>query len=194
VKTERRFCASGDIMKITKTTVECYKVRDLKEGWANITIDDLGEKGRVQIASDFGDWQYYWNACGCPFKVFLTRLNLDYVADKFREDEHINIEKTIKGYKESVLQSRRFGDLKKKRARAVYDDIKQLQKDWWSPNDFKEAMHLKVHLLKYFDNMPEASYDVSPMFKRFWKEIWLPFMANLKNEIMANELAAVETI
>lgn len=171
-------------MKITKSTVECYKIRELKEGWANITIDDLGTSGRVQIASDFGDWQYYWSSCGCPFKEFLTRLNMDYVADKFREDEHVSIKKTINAYKSAVLECRRFDGMSKARARDIWRDITALAESWWTPESFSVEIRDKEHLLEFYNWTPETCTDVSPLFKRFWNEIWVGFIDHLKAEII----------
>lgn len=48
-------------MVIEKTQIELYKVRlDGGQGWADISIDAKEKSGRIQIASDWGAWQYYW--------------------------------------------------------------------------------------------------------------------------------------
>jgi hypothetical protein len=71
---------------IEKAQCEVYMLRLRKGGgyWADITLHCHNNAGCIQIASDYGRWQYYWGACGCPFKEFLTELNdMEYVASKF---------------------------------------------------------------------------------------------------------------
>ncbi len=71
--------------KITKSTCEVYKLRhECGMYWADITLDCGEKSGRIQIASDYGTWQNYWGCCGCSFKEFLTRLDVEYTAGKFR--------------------------------------------------------------------------------------------------------------
>ena len=44
---------------ITKKVVECYHLRGVNQssGWADITIDAAGSRGRVSISSDYGSYQ-----------------------------------------------------------------------------------------------------------------------------------------
>ena len=188
----RLFLQSGnkkrEKMKITKSTVECYKIRDLKEGWADITIDAKDEYGRISIASDFGNWQYFWSHCGMPFKRFLTTVDKDYVARKFGAKGFLDVDSTIKNYKETLIESRRFG-MDKKKARKIYDEIKFLEKHWTGQTEFEIVISTLPNLMSYWDGMPEASKTYHPLFSRFWDEIWIEFVAHLKTE--STELAAV---
>lgn len=84
---------------VTKTHVECYKLRrpGTGDGWADITLDVNGNAGRIQIASDYGSWEHYWGSCGCPFKEFLINLSKDihYAAGKFGEGKWFDQEATM---------------------------------------------------------------------------------------------------
>ena len=69
---------------INKTQCEVYKLRhECGMYWADITVDSGEKSGRIQIASDYGSWQNYWSCCGCSFKEFLTKLDMQYTAGKF---------------------------------------------------------------------------------------------------------------
>ena len=49
---------------VTKTTVEKYTIRhSTGRYWADIVLDCGVNSGRIQVASDFGDWQYFFGAC-----------------------------------------------------------------------------------------------------------------------------------
>ncbi|MDQ4121697.1 MAG: hypothetical protein M3209_09655 [Acidobacteriota bacterium] len=167
---------------ISKHTVECYKIRHLQNGgWADITIDANGEKGRIQIASDYGDWQHHWIACGMPFKQFLTQLGIDYVADKFRANEWFDSEGTVQLYRECVCERRRCEGTSKETARAVWNEIKALE--GLDKQSFRDELSHSSAILRFFDNCPPTETSIDPLFKRFWQECWLPFMEELKAEV-----------
>ncbi len=173
----------AEIPTIEKSTVECYKIRGLSgSGWADITIDANGEKGRIQIASDYGSYQHFWSSCGCGFKQFLTQLNLDYVADKFRADDYFDAKKTVRNYKETLIEARKFGDMEKSRARIIFDEIKSLE-EFYSKDSFIAQINYECpHILAYYDNTPELCESVHPRFIRFWNDCWLPLMEVFKQE------------
>lgn len=80
---------------INKNTVEQYKIRHSSGScWADIVLDSGDGCGRIQIASDFGDWQYYWGSCGCSFKKFLTEIDMGYFAGKVGESDWFDIDAT----------------------------------------------------------------------------------------------------
>ena len=93
--------------KITKSTVEVYRFR-AEEGayWADVTIDSppAAHYGRISIASDFGSWNYYWGACGTPFKIFLAGCDQHYVAKNFGAASFFSAEATLKAYRQEVEQ------------------------------------------------------------------------------------------
>jgi hypothetical protein len=171
---------------LTKSTVECYKIRHASGMyWADITIDAKDKTGRIQIASDYGDWQYYWGACGCPFKQFLTELGIDYVAGKFGEGSHFDEEKTIRHYKQYTIEQRKTDDLSAAEAREIWEDIKFLTNNGSDKLDeFCNTMYNECHALMYFFNhQPDTIKIISPQFRMFWDNIWAFFVAALKREI-----------
>lgn len=169
---------------VTKSTVESYKIRFNKIGyWADINIDSGERSGRIQIASDFGDWQYYWGACGKSFKEFLTKLNIEYCADKFGCGRWFDHAKTITSWKEYLFEQRRNDYVSQKDARTIYEQIKELE-DCDEQNVFNALVWEKHELMELFDHNPDICHDVNPLFKRFWNEIWKPvFVEALKNEL-----------
>lgn len=179
---------------ITKKVVECYQLRGVNQssGWADITIDAAGSRGRVSISSDYGSYQNYWNSCGKPFKKFLLDLNMEYAADKFGADRHFDHAGTMEIYRLSVLERRRSEGISKEKARKVWDEIKSLNTCWYE-EDFKSKLNECSNLLAYFDWCPEFSRGVTPRFKKFWKECWLVLCEELKKEIQG-EVNCYETI
>lgn len=168
---------------ITKSTVECYKIRHPKLlYWADITVDHNGSKGRIQIASDFGDYQYYWGACGCSFKEFLCKIGIDYAACKFGADRCFDSEATITSYKETIIQYRRCGNLSDVEARKLFNEIKNLE-DTSSENEFCAHLSHTNTLMDFFDWHPTLVRTITPQFKKFWNQIWPIFTTQLKNEI-----------
>lgn len=182
-----------DKFSIKRGSVECYKVRHSSGMyWADIVIDASGNAGRVQIASDYGSWEYYWGSCGCPFKQFLTQLGIDYVAGKFGEAKWLDLDATIKSYKGQVIEYRRDGSMSSSIARALFDEIKDLEEEY--PNDessFCVAMNNKEQLMKWFDYCPSPVHSISPQFRKFWEHVWPVFKTELLNEVSQELLASV---
>lgn len=170
---------------ITKSTVECYKIRHEKSFyWADITVDHNGGKGRISIASDFGSYQHYWGACGNSFKEFLCKIGIDYAADKFGADRWFDPELTIKSYKETVLDYRRTESIEAEQARKLFNEIKELEEVGSSESEFCHVLQQQESLMKFFDWCPNLSKTISPQFRNFWKEIWPVFIQELKNETL----------
>lgn len=170
--------------KITKTNVECYKLR-LPGGdyWADITLDSGENAGRLSISSDYGHWANYWGACGKGFKEFLISLNIDYVASKIGESRYFDAPGTIKVYKEHILESRRSASIDAGDARNCFKEIKELESGSNDRNQFFHSMQDCDNLMKYFDYCPDSVECISPLFTRFWYGPWQAFIAELKKEI-----------
>jgi hypothetical protein len=163
---------------IEKTLVECYKLRSTTGSyWADITIDSIGTKGRIQIASDFGSYQNYWGACGCSFKEFLQRLNIEYAADKFGEDKWFDLDATIKLLRERILDEFHHEDDKDE----VLSELKELE-SCSNKEEFCDQIRNCKNIWQMEDGMPSLCYAITPQFKRFWDEIWPVFIDHLKKE------------
>jgi len=174
------------VFTIEKSTVECYKIRHSSGMcWADITIDSNGNTGRIQIASDYGSWQYYWGACGCPFKKFLGKIDMEYTADKFGESKWFDIDKTMRAYREYILESRRIEQFNADKAREMWEEVKLLT-DSSNSTEFGEIMRSQCEVLfAEFDYCPDVHYSVSPLFVKFWKNVWPVLLEQFKKEVVS---------
>lgn len=163
---------------ITKTQIECYKIRSGKGAWADITIDAQGNTGRIQIASDYGSWQYYWGACGERFKRFLADLDIYYAAGKFGEGNWFDLDKTIENLKSRIKEY--SADYPEKKAE-LKSELKEL-KDSSCKEEFVAKMWQSPEILEMEGHNPEMITDVSPSFKKFWEVLWPVFIEELKKE------------
>lgn len=170
--------------EITKSTVECYKLRHASGMyWADITVDAKDKTGRIQIASDYGDWQYYWGACGSSFKQFLTELNMEYVAGKFGEGRHFDIAATIKLNKRLVLEHRKDESISAIQARGMFTELNELGNYYDTEKEFYNDWYNKEELPKFFEEFPDTVSGVSPRFVIFWDNCWAAFIEELKKEL-----------
>jgi hypothetical protein len=167
----------------TKSTVECYKMRSTKSSaWADITIDANGNTGRLQIASDYGSWQYYWGACGLSFKDFLISLNLHYVADKFGEGNWFDLDKTISNLKSNINEFTQYDtidDLKNE----LLEELKNLEEST-GKDEFIHKMWDSPKIMDMADGTPDLATSISPQFQNFWNNIWQDFKEVLKAECL----------
>lgn len=168
---------------IKKSTVECYKIRHSSGMyWADITIDSKENTGRISIASDYGSWQNYWNACGEPFKKFLIGLNMDYVAGKFGCSKWFNSKKTIEEFRASIIENIDNGDLSKEDGKEAFEEL-QLLEATTNHDEFYRILEDCNHIMKLYDYMPSFVYEIEPLFKNFWELIWPEFVKEIKHEL-----------
>lgn len=168
---------------LSKTTVECYKIRH-KTGmyWADITVDAQEKGGRIQIASDYGDWQNYWPVPGSEFKLFLMGLDMDYLSGKLGAHKHFDHQATIKAFKIAICEYRRNDNIRADRAREIFDQIKALEDSPYR-DEFMIDITGMGRLMEFFDWSPDFHYTHAPGFKQFWKYVWPVFVAELKAEL-----------
>jgi hypothetical protein len=176
--------------KIEKTTVECYKIRhESGNYWADITIDVTGDRsGRISISSDYGNYANYWGACGRGFKQFLVDLNLEYAADKFGADRWFDLDCTLQGYKERLLENRRDETYTAEQAREIWDEIEEL-KDCTGKSEFEARMWNQGKLMRMYDHCPDIDHGITPHFRKFWQTVWPIFVNAIKQEIYTDAVA-----
>lgn len=164
---------------IEKSTVECYKIRHSSGMyWADITIDCQGKTGRIQIASDYGDYQRYWGACGTDFKDFLSRLNIEYAADKFGADRWFDLDKTI-----ACLKARIADNIEDEEERKEFaDELIQLNNSSCL-EEFCAIVRDCEKIWEFEDGTPEICYSITPQFKNFWKHVWPILLEQFKKEV-----------
>jgi len=164
---------------LTKITVECYKIRQLGGLlWADITVDPSENSGRIQIASDYGSWEYYWGSCGEGFKKFLTGLDIHYAAGKFGEGRWFDQEATINGLKKSVKEY----DGTKREKGVMVNEIASLEY-CMNQNTFIHMAYDCKTLHKLWDSGPDIETGISPSFLNFWEKLWPVFIDELKKEV-----------
>lgn len=175
----------------TKTTVELYKIRH-PSGlyWADITIDNHGSRGRIQVASDYGNYSNYWGACGEGFKKFLTGIGIHYAADKFGADRWFDFEKTIKEFKRRIIETKEYRGISKDEAKILLNQVKYIQENCsQNEHEFAHIIWEQRELMRFFDGSPDLCYSISPQFQHFWDSVWQVFIAQLKTEL-ATEMPA----
>lgn len=177
-------------MDISKSTIELYKLRNpVSRNFADITIDENGNAGRISIASSFGEWSNYWAACGEPFKKFLCGLDIHYTATKFRVETWIDLPKTIQKFKSEILAARKDEAISKDEARVLISELKEVESA--NQRDYFVMMTQQHNLMKFFDFNPNPETDIHPQFRAFWGEVWNPFLVHLQSETTECILASV---
>lgn len=166
---------------ITKTKVEVYKMRSKDFAWADITIDAKETTGRISIASDYGNWQNYWGACGTSFKKFLQEINIDYCATKFGANKWFDLDKTVAGLKERISD---FSESKSQK-KNLLKELKTLANVSCLEEFIQVAQECNA-IMYMEDYMPDVVYSIEPGFKRFWNEIWPVFLEELQKESSKN--------
>lgn len=165
----------------TKSTVECYKIRGEKGLWADITVDANGKTGRLQIASDFGSWQYYWGACSSNFKDFLIGLNIDYVASKFGESKWFDLDKTILSLKNQINEYTKYDPIDELK-NELLSELKILEDETSCKEEFIQKMWDSPKIMQMSDQTPDLATSISPSFQNFWNTIWQEFKIVLEVE------------
>lgn len=165
-------------LTIVKSQIEIYKIRKENSSlWADISLDYNGNAGRINISSDYGDWQYYWGACGEPFKDFLISLNIHYAANKFGADKYFDHEKTMARLKSRIEE---YTDDEGEKE-VLLQEIGELE-DCSEKESFVHIMHSCSKILEMEDNCPDLTFSIHPLFNRFWDEMYKPFTDHLKKE------------
>ena len=176
---------------VTKSTAELYKLRHPSGMyWADITIDCNDKGGRIQIASDYGSWQNYWAGFCGTFKEFLIQLNLEYAADKFNADRWFDHEGTMNKWKRDVLDHRRRERMSGDKARAILDELKQLD-DEIHEHGFIAVAYGCKNLMRFYLDCPEIERTITPGFKQFWKKVWPVFIEQLRSELKEAESTTI---
>ena len=159
---------------IEKQVVECYKIRGEEFSWADITIDAKHNTGRISIASDYGNWQNFWGACGCSFNEFLAGIDIHYAANKFGAGNWFDLEKTIKGLKERINDS----SVGEKYKKEIFEELEELS----NSSGKEEFIHIVQNcdkIMEFENHCPDMINSIEPGFKRFWEEIWQFFITEI---------------
>ena len=172
--------------KITKSTVEQYKIRH-ESGmyYADIVLDHNGEKGRIQIASDYGSWQNYWGSCGCSFKEFLTRIDMWYFAGKVGENNWLDFEATKNKMYQDIKEARMCRQIDAEEAKEICMEAKHVFDSANSKSAYEHLIYNSEKIWKLYQDPSSIPVEtgISPQFKRFFNEAWAAFIEEIKKEI-----------
>lgn len=167
---------------IKKSRIEVYYLRPEGHhcGWADISIDEGDKSGRISISSDYGNWAYYWGACGSSFKEFLCGLDIHYAAGKFGTGNHFDAEATLRATRMDILRARHQESIESEEARELWDFVYEIE-DCRSSESFATLVY-NSDLMKLYDCGPDIVTTIDPGFKRFWDTTWQSFVHQLKKE------------
>ena len=169
-----------------KKNVEKYEIRipETSSYWADIIVDDYGgEKyGRIYIISDYDSsgWSYFWSGCGVPFKQFLTQLDIEYTAGKFGQNKHFDLEKTLLAMEQDIDNA----GLTPEEKHRCQSEIREL-KNSSSNDEFIQLFYECAIDYKALVGYPTVCTGITPLFKRFWEEVWPVFIETIKAEILS---------
>lgn len=196
---------------VTKTTRECYEVRDGMRGgeWANIMLNcwsrpvssgegrtDTYYCGEITIQSSHGTWGYIWTACAIPFKEFLCGVGFDYAFGKFMGSDlkQFDGEGSMHCLRRQLLEGRLHTELSKEEARALWNALKDREdevtsslNDWVNTlTDIADNLWEDQHkaAVKMLDEPWElAQTQPKPCAVNFWRDLWPLFVDALKAEM-----------
>lgn len=164
--------------------VEKYTIRhSTGKYWADIVLDCRENSGRIQVASDFGDWQCFFGACGEDFKKFLIGLDLHYLAGKTGNDQCFDLKNTLVAYRRDIDSDLKEGAIDADFAACLRDQVESLETVFDENEFFLKFRGDCTDLLAYYDCFPTIERSISPQFKTFWTNIWSVFVEHLKEEI-----------
>lgn len=160
---------SANKVEVRRVTVTDIQTWDNGE-WCRLAIEE--ETGRIWITSSYGDWSFCFTHRGeRSIYRFLAGCNdPDYLAGKLMgaRSQVFDIERTVAGIRECILEMRRDGDLEKDEARHEWelaDDIAG-----WGSFDF----WLRETFLD--DAFNYQCMKLDPQFDSFWKRFWVPVL------------------
>jgi len=197
-------------MSVTKTTnAEVYSVRKDYE-WATIMLRcwsrpaNVGTPhegtyycGEIMIHSSYGSWAYTWTACCEPFKASLLDAEFDYVFTKFMGTK-LQVwdgEGSVKSLRGRLLDYRKWGDITKDEARALWDEIEANEAELESSShDFVEcayriARDIDSRGVTRLLSEPWELTDTQPDHQAvgFWRVLWPEFTQALRAEVAAEQ-------
>lgn len=193
---------------LKKDVCDRYTIRS-SHWWAVIM---LTKDGFVSIQSDYGDYNYHWNARNDnTIQEFLISCDTHYLMEKFggQLPKDFNCEKTIQNIKRDVLQQRRQNNINADRAAYYRNRINDLSLfDISTPQELMHEMlsvrpevfedkHVSCSLLELYDNDPSAvpfEMENPYQLRTFFEKIWPVFIESLKDECSACDTGRFQSV
>lgn len=176
--------------KVIKSEAELYQVRQDTGGscgWGDIVLVCGKESVRVMINSDYGAYSHIWTHCGGDPKEFLTELDFDYCMKKLTSYKHYikAPEQYPTEVKLRIIEARREHEgLSREEARDAWNAM--LKADYYAGDVyFKELIDhpLFEKVFGDYEYLPSAT-KIDPCCQDFWDKVWLPFVEQLKSELV----------
>ena len=114
---------------VTTDIARVYKLRSDKGfGWANITIREWRQGGSIDVQSDYGGYAYIWSSIGDrSLRQFLLNLDFGYFMGKAKPGYmRFDADETAKVVRRMIVEQRRSGDITRRDARVMYDNLHML--------------------------------------------------------------------
>ena len=179
-------------MRVTKSQAEFYEVRSGKGSlaWGNITLKCGEQSVEVVATSDYGTYSYFWSHCGGDPKEFLCTINFQYAMEKLTN--HKLYIPNPDGYeneiKESIIESRKGGNLTKKQSRTAWDEMLSILEEFSAGDLLFFALYdheLFEHVFGDPEYLPSSTIP-DPRAVDFFNDIWKPFIDCLREERAGN--------
>lgn len=175
-------------ISVTKQTCEYYHIRN-GYTWADIAFIVRNKQVDVLINSDYGHFAHNWISCGQNPKAFLCSMGKDYAMQKLSnyQSMEIDMDECMKDLKRSIIEARRNGELDAEQAREAWE---QMTEDWDNYSSSYDIACSKLVDNEYFE-VVFGDYEALPSSKRmkpecegFWDKIWVPFVEELRREMI----------
>jgi hypothetical protein len=160
---------------MSKVTVWRYHLPSVNgEGWAIAFLDSIG---CFSVLSDYGDYGHRWPEAGWGpggFREFFVQCGGSYVLGKIARREAYYAARTVRAVKDSILESRRHGNMTCERARDEWDLLRRHESlysredfaMWYQQTQIDEAYELAV-----YDFSPQANGFMTHVFPRLQRAI-----------------------
>ena len=175
--------------KVIKSQAELYQVRAGGCTWGDIVLVCGKESVSVMATSDYGSFDYFWSHCGGEPKAFLCGLDFQYTMKKLTNGKLYVPDPD--GYeveiKENIIEARKDESLTKEQARTAWDDMLSHKEAYPEGDLFYQGLvehNLFEQVFGDYENLPSSEVECCRAVD-FWKDIWAPFIAELKEEIAA---------
>lgn len=152
--------------------------------WAVIMIT---EDGFLSIHSDFGDYNYRWQAFGESFKSFLVDLDHSYLMGKLSRRDEFNEKNTIDQIINDISSYRKDQLISFAESERLLKEVEYLKKHC---GPFREDYYRLIEnlpgLMEFYNHdmasLP-CSMDYPYTIQSFCEHVWPAFIETLKEEL-----------
>ena len=163
-----------------------YKVRLSPMGWARIYIEEWKGGGSFSCISDYGNYNYIWNAIGSEtLREFLCRLDYGFFMSKAhssRSGVEFSTTEAVKVIKEDILRWRRE-DISADDARNLWEYIEGVD-TCLNYDLFCAFMADSPFCPNFYDyiDIPHITRKI-PECQGFWENVWPAICQHWKEEL-----------